>query len=148
MSAKTKIVVLRMKEIIYTGIFIGLGLLLIALLFIMFRPGRKTQSASAPAAAAGISYLPGMYSSTLTLGSQAVNVEVTVDSTQITSITCRPLSDSIETMYPLLSPSVSHLAEQIVSTQSLENLSFENGSQYTSQALLNVIHTALAKAIL
>jgi len=35
-----------------------------------------------------------------------------------------------------------------VSTQSLENLSFESGSQYTSQALLNVIHTALAKAIL
>ena len=67
-----------MKEIIYTAIFIGLGLLLIALLLIMFRPGRKTQSASAPAAA-GISYLPGMYSSTLTLGSQAVNVEVTVD---------------------------------------------------------------------
>ena len=76
MSSKTKIVVLRMKEIIYTAIFIGLGLLLIALLLIMFRPGRKTQSASAPAAA-GISYLPGMYSSTLTLGSQAVNVEVT-----------------------------------------------------------------------
>ena len=86
MSSKTKIVVLRMKEIIYTAIFIGLGLLLIALLLIMFRPGRKTQSASAPAAA-GISYLPGMYSSTLTLGSQAVNVEVTVDSTQITSVT-------------------------------------------------------------
>ena len=133
-----------MKEIIYTAIFIGLGLLLIALLLIMFRPGRKTQSASAPAAA-GISYLPGMYSSTLTLGSQAVNVEVTVDST---SVTCRPLSDSIETMYPLLSSSASHLSEQIVSTQSLENLSFESGSQYTSQALLNVIHTALAKAIL
>ena len=148
MSSKTKIVVLRMKEIIYTAIFIGLGLLLIALLLIMFRPGRKTQSASAPAAA-GISYLPGMYSSTLTLGSQAVNVEVTVDSTQITSVTCRPLSDSIETMYPLLSSSsASHLSEQIVSTQSLENLSFESGSQYTSQALLNVIHTALAKAIL
>ena len=134
-----------MKEIIYTAIFIGLGLLLIALLLIMFRPGRKTQSAPA---AAGISYLPGMYSSTLTLGSQAVNVEVTVDSTQITSVTCRPLSDSIETMYPLLSSSASHLSEQIVSTQSLENLSFESGSQYTSQALLNVIHTALAKAIL
>ena len=35
MSSKTKIVVLRMKEIIYTAIFIGLGLLLIALLLII-----------------------------------------------------------------------------------------------------------------
>ena len=34
MSSKTKIVVLRMKEIIY----IGRGILLITLFFIMFRP--------------------------------------------------------------------------------------------------------------
>ena len=34
MSSRTKIVVLRMKEIIYTAIFIGLGILLITLLFI------------------------------------------------------------------------------------------------------------------
>ena len=148
MSSKTKIVVLRMKEIIYTAIFIGLGLLLIALLLIMFRPGQEDAERLRSLLRLVFHYLPGMYSSTLTLGSQAVNVEVTVDSTQITSVTCRPLSDSIETMYPLLSPSASHLSEQIVSTQSLENLSFESGSQYTSQALLNVIHTALAKAIL
>ena len=38
MSSKTKIVVLRMKEIIYTAIFIGLGIILITLFFIMFRP--------------------------------------------------------------------------------------------------------------
>ena len=39
MSSKTKIVVLRMKEIIYTAIFIGLGIILVTLLFIMLRPG-------------------------------------------------------------------------------------------------------------
>ena len=39
MSSKTKIVVLRMKEIIYTAIFVGLAILLITLCFIMFRPG-------------------------------------------------------------------------------------------------------------
>ena len=38
MSSKTKIVVLRMKEIIYTAIFIGLAILLICLLFVMFHP--------------------------------------------------------------------------------------------------------------
>ena len=35
MSSKTKIVVLRMKEIIYTAIFAGLAILLITLCFIM-----------------------------------------------------------------------------------------------------------------
>ena len=35
MSSKTKIVVLRMKEIIYTAIFIGLAIFLILLFFFM-----------------------------------------------------------------------------------------------------------------
>ena len=35
MSSKTKIVVLRMKELIYTGIFVALGILLILLLVYM-----------------------------------------------------------------------------------------------------------------
>ena len=42
MSAKTKIVVLRMKEIIYTAVFAGLALLLVALFFIMFRRDRAS----------------------------------------------------------------------------------------------------------
>ena len=39
MSAKTKIVVLHMKELIYTLIFAGLGFLLIFLLLFMFLSG-------------------------------------------------------------------------------------------------------------
>ncbi len=46
MSAKTKIVVLRMKELIYTGIFVALGIILIILLIIMFLPGKETPSPS------------------------------------------------------------------------------------------------------
>ena len=39
--SKTKIVVLHMKELIYTGIFAALGILFIALLIMMFLPGKK-----------------------------------------------------------------------------------------------------------
>ena len=46
MSSKTKIVVLRMKEIIYTAIFIGLAILLVGLFLIMFRPKKEAPSAS------------------------------------------------------------------------------------------------------
>ena len=110
MSAKTKIVVLRMKEIIYTAIFIGFALLLILLFFIMFRPKKETPSLSEPAAETPVSsggaasagasdvssplYKPGLYSSPIVLGSQNVNVEVTVSSDQITSVSLVPLSDS------------------------------------------------------
>ena len=38
MSSKTKIIVLRMKEIIYTALFIGFAIVLIMLLLFMFRP--------------------------------------------------------------------------------------------------------------
>ena len=73
MSSRTKIVVLRMKEIIYTAIFIGLGILLITLLFIMFGPGKDTsETASAPAAA----YVPGVYSASIVLGSQNVKLSL------------------------------------------------------------------------
>lgn len=50
MSSKTKIVVLKSKELIYTGIFIILGIMLILLLFYMFSPGKdkaKDKSANA-----------------------------------------------------------------------------------------------------
>ena len=40
MSAKTKIVVLHMKELIYTAVFAVLGILFIILLVMMFLPGK------------------------------------------------------------------------------------------------------------
>ena len=95
MSSKTKIVVLRMKEIIYTAIFVGLGILLITLFLIMFRPKKDTVPTSGEAAA----YVPGVYSSAITLNNQDVNVEVTVDADKITSVTLVPLSEAVTTMY-------------------------------------------------
>ena len=138
MSSKTKIVVLRMKEIIYTAIFIGLGILLLLLLLVMFRSGKNDTPASANA-----QYIPGIYTSSISLGSQEVNVEVTVDADRITSITMTPLSDAVETMYPLMQPSLSHLTDQILSTQALENLNYPEGTRYTSQVLLNAVKKAL-----
>lgn len=141
MSSKTKIVVLRMKEIIYTAIFIGLGILLISLLFIMFRPQKD-----APVSSGQVLYIPGVYSASLQLGTQEVNVEVTVDTDKITSITMVPLSESVATMYPLVQPTLSTLTEQICDSQSLQGLRYSDESRYTSQALISSIEKALKKA--
>lgn len=141
MSSKTRIVVLRMKEIIYTAIFVGLGILLILLLLVMFRPGKDSSPASANA-----QYIPGVYASAITLGSQEVNVEVTVDADRITSITMTPLSDAVETMYPLMQPSLSSLTGQILSGQSLEHLTYPEETRCTCQVLLNAVRKALKKA--
>lgn len=144
MSAKTKIIVLRMKEIIYTAIFIGFVLLLVMLFLFMFRPGKDETPQTGTAKAA--SYTPGLYSSSIVLGSQNVNVEVAVDSEKITSIALVPLSDAVTTMYPLMQPAMDTLASQIIATQSLEGIEYPSGSQYTSMALMNAIETALSKA--
>lgn len=139
MSSKTKIVVLRMKEVIYTGIFIGLALLLLILCFIMFRPAKK----ASPSASL---YIPGLYSASLTLGNEQVNVEVTVDSDQILDVSLVHLNEAVSTMYPLMQPSMEELAPQIISTQSTENLTFPESSRYTCSALLKAVDTALLKA--
>lgn len=46
MSSKTRIVVLHMKEVIYTAIFLLLGLLMIVLLLIMFGPSKDKETAA------------------------------------------------------------------------------------------------------
>lgn len=141
MSSKTKIVVLRMKEIIYTAIFLGLGILLVLLLFIMFRPKKD-----APASSEEILYIPGVYTTALRLGSQEVNVEVAVDQGRINSISMVPLSDSVTTMYPLVQPSFENLTSQICASQSLEHITYPEESRYTSQVLMQAIERALEKA--
>ena len=74
MSSKTKIVVLRMKEIIYTAIFIGLAIFLILLFFFMFCSEKEAPAPTAESASPAV-YAPGVYSASLSLGRQNVNVE-------------------------------------------------------------------------
>ena len=139
MSSKTKIVVLRMKELIYTGIFVALGILLILLLVYMFAP--KDQKSTADAA-----YTPGVYTSSITLGGSAVDVAVTVSENRIEAIAFHNLSEAVETMYPLMQPALDKLAEQICETQSLEGLDYSEETQYTSQVILGAVERALEKA--
>ena len=143
MSSKTKIVVLRLKEIIYSAIFIGIAILVVGLFLFMFRPKKEAPSASQTAASA---YIPGVYTASLTVGSQNINVEVAVDADKINSVSFVSLDEAVTTMYPLMQPVLQDLESQIVNSQSLENLSYSMETRYTSQALINAIETALNKA--
>ena len=142
MSQKTKIIVLHMKEVIYTAIFILFALILFILLLVMFHPGKKETTASVSARI----YQPGTYSSPLILGGQSVNVNVTVDEQQITSISFSQMKESIETMYPLMNSSLEELKSQILKKQSTEGITYQQENQYTSQMLLHAIEDALKKA--
>jgi len=148
MSNNTKIVVLRMKEIIYSAIFALLGILFVVLLIIMFVPDKDDKEApelTAPTVSEG-KYMPGIYSTTVSLGSQTLDIEVMVDANTITSIELVNLSEEVETMFPLIEPSFEDLSAQIMSTQSLENITYPSDAKYTSLVILEAIEASLNKA--
>ncbi len=149
MSSKTKIVVLHMKELIYTGIFAALGILFIVLLIIMFLPKKDNSignTTTNTTASTNSIYLPGVYTTELVLNDQTINVEVIVDKDYISSIRLVNLNEAVTTMYPLLQPTFDSLCEQIYDTQTLENITYQSESKYTSLVLLEAIKNSLEKA--
>lgn len=143
MSSKTKIIVLHMKEIIYTAIFAALGILLIILLVFMFRPDGKKKQADAGAQG---QYTPVTYTSALTLNNTTLEVEVSVDESRINSIRFSNLDESVTTMFPLIQPAIEDIAEQIYETQSLEDIRLSEQTPYTSQVILDAIAETVEKA--
>ncbi|BDF05147.1 FMN-binding protein [[Clostridium] hylemonae] len=140
MSSKTKIVVLHMKEIIYTAVFAVLAIVLILLLVFMFLPKSK---------GAGIDeekYVPGVYTSTVTLNNTALEVEVSVDESHINSVRFSNLDETVTTMFPLIQPAIEDIAEQVYDKQSLDDIQYSEDNPYTSQLIVNAIDEALKKA--
>ncbi len=142
MSSKTKIVVLHLKELVYTAIFAVLGILLILLLIFMFLPDDKADGQTDET----MQYVAGVYTSSIQLNDNAIDVEVVVDANRINSISLINLDDTTAAMYPLMQPTLDNLTQQIYEKQSLEDISYGDDTQYTSTVLLNAIHTALEKA--
>ena len=141
MSSKTKIVVLHTKEVIYTGIFVVLALVLAVLLFLMFGKNKNADPASANAI-----YHAGVYTSPITLNDNTFDVEVKVDENHINSISLVNLSETTTAMYPLVEPALDALSSQIYTSQSTENITYSEENKYTSMLLLEAIDNALEKA--
>lgn len=141
MSAKTRIVVLHMREVIYTVIFAALAILLILLLVFMFRSGKKGSDAQET-----MKYVSGVYTSSIALNNQAMDVKVVVDDNRINSISLDNLDETAATMYPLMQPALDQISQQIYEKQSTEGITYDEANQYTSTVLLNAIKDALSKA--
>lgn len=130
-----------MKEVVYTGIFVALAIVLAVLLFLMFGKDKDADTASAQAV-----YHAGVYTSPITLNDNTFDVEVTVDENHINSISLVNLSETTTAMYPLMEPALDALSQQICDTQSTENITYSEENKYTSMLLLDAINDALDKA--
>ena len=194
MSANTKIVVLRRKELLYTGIFAALGVLFIILLLMLLLPGKDTdasygtpdspddtaatempdnvadlgripQSAQMEDVSTGAvadtdavldnasgpvgtdnTYIPGIYTTELILGSETVNVEVIVNDHAITSVSLADASEALTTMYPLLETTMESLNDQLCEMQDPEQVTYSAETRYTSLVLLEAVKASLEKA--
>lgn len=207
MSNNPHIVVFKLKELIYTGIFVVLGILLIVLFINMFKSDKKKPSASSGEVTAAnndvskresnsseltdsanatknqatqgntdlanstkisgssetqntsdnsnskntasdseTTYNPGVYTSSLMLNNSSLEIEVCVDSHRINSISVKNMDEAVTTMYPLMKNSVNDLSNQIINSQSLENITYTDDCKYTYMILLDAISTTLDKA--
>lgn len=140
--SKTKIVVIQRKELIYTGIFVGLGILLICLLIFMFRPTSKTDTASQTTA----SYKPGVYTTELSLNDTLLNIEVVVDENHVNSVSFSNIDESVSAMYPLLEPTLSDIESQLCNNVDISEISTSENNKYTQTLLLDAIQETLEKA--
>lgn len=194
MSANTKIVVLRRKELLYTGIFTALGVLFVILLLMLLLPGkgadassgtpdspdgtaatampdnvadlgRSSQFSDAEDVSTGASadtgavldsasgpvgtdntYIPGIYTTELILGSETANVEVIVNDHAITSVSLADPSETLTTMYPLLEPTMESLNDQLCEVQDPSQVTYSAETRYTSLMLLEAVKASLEKA--
>lgn len=204
MSANTKIVVLRRKELLYTGIFAALGVLFVILLLMLLLPGkdadtssgapdspdgtaatampdnvadlgRSSQFSAAEDVSTGASavdnagavldnasgavldnvsgsvgtdntYIPGIYTTELILGSETANVEVIVNDHAITSVSLADPSETLTTMYPLLEPTMESLNDQLCEMQDPSQVTYSAETRYTSLVLLEAVKASLEKA--
>lgn len=140
--AKTKIVVIQLKEIIYTVIFAALGILLIILLIFMFSNKKDEVASSEPDL-----YTPGKWTSSIELHDMAINLEVVVDKNHINSVSIINIDETITTMYPLVEPSLEAIAVQLYNDVPLDQVEFTEDSRYTQTLIIEAIKVALEKAI-
>lgn len=137
-----KILVVHLKEIIYTVIFVALGILLIILLVTMFLNKDKDVDSTSQEQL----YVPGVYSSALILNDTALNLEVTVDANHINSVEIVNIDEATTTMFPLVNPSLELISSQLYDGVLLEDVEISENGQYTQTIMLDSIKVALEKA--
>lgn len=157
MSGSTRILVIPLKKLII-AICIIAAFIIIAAIYIL----SGKQSASNPASASikqdntsdinvtknadTVTYSPGVYASSIILNGTPVDIQVTVDSDNINNIELVNLSDSVQTMYPMLNNSFDEIKNAVIANGTADNITYNSSNKYTASLLLTAIQSALDKA--
>ena len=142
MSSSTKIVVFKLKELVIAGVLALLAVILLVLFIIHITSGAGKKGDD-PALS---TFTPGVYTASIMLSGNTMDLEVTIDPDNIKSIRLVNTAETVETMYPLLSASIKSLEEQVRQKGSTDGITYSADAKYTSLVLINAIDTALDKA--
>ena len=155
MSGSTRIVVIPLKKLIVMVCVIA-ALIILAAIFIF--GGSSSDTAKSTGVNISTStdtvkkntscptYSPGVYTSSILLNGTPIDIQVTVDSDNINNIEMVNLSESVQTMYPMLNSSFDEIKTAVINNGSTDNITYNAGSKYTATMLLSAIDSALAKA--
>lgn len=155
MSGSTRIVVIPLKKLIIMVCVIA-ALIILAAIFIF--GGSSSDAAKSTGVNISTStdtvkkntscptHSPGVYTSSILLNGTPIDIQVTVDSDNINNIEMVNLSESVQTMYPMLNSSFDEIKTAVINNGSTDNITYNAGSKYTATMLLSAIDSALAKA--
>jgi len=149
--SKPKFMVIKLKELLFTGALVvfGVAILLLVIAMVSLKeegtPGLAGASSDS-AATSGPLYYPGVYTTTMEMNDTTIHLEIVCDENHINSVRLINLDEAIETMYPLLTPALEDLELQLSLDVPVEELKFTAGSTYTQTLLVEAIELTLAKA--
>ena len=146
--SQTKIVVIPLKKLLIGAV---IAAIVIELMFAVIRLGSKgsdnSRNTSQPrsstvnaSASSNIEtpldnadapkFCPGVYTASILLDGNPVDIQVTVDSSNINSIELVNLSESITTMYPKLTTSFDEVASKVMEAGTT-NITYDSANRYT-----------------
>lgn len=144
MNKQTKIIVLQQKKLICALILI---LIIIAFCLAMLIPKNKSIAPPTEQPLLTPQYTAGVYSSTVVLNGNPVELKVTMDKNYIHQISAINISETMETSYPLFNSCLQDITTQVIANNSTENVTYASDNKYTSMVLIGAIESAIQKSI-
>ena len=143
MSQK-KIVVIKLKQIIYGAIFVALGIVLIILLISLFASGKDDAKPTTNTA----KYTAGVYTSVIALNDTTLNLEIVVDKDHVNSVRIVNLDEAITTMFPLVEPAINDIADQLSNDVDISAITATEDRKFTQTLLIEAVKQTLEKAVI
>ena len=133
-SAKFKVI--KLKEVIKTGVFALVGLAVILLIIYFLVPGGMNKTAK---------YTPGTYSAEIMVDNEPITLYITVTDKKITGVELGEVSETLPYFYPLFESTAQAVGEEVIKKQSLD-VAIPEDAPVTAGLILDAIEEGLTLA--